>query len=209
MAGPWIGELLTWAGLHGIPKAVYKTGKTALTGSLGARMALGAGIGAAYQTFAGSENNINARLSNIGGAAFAGALAGAGLWAAPSIARQAAKIAPRFMSGRALPLAAKTASLGMKAGAYGISHPLVATADIAGGLLTAAVLDIDGGYGASPTMKGLGVRTNYDQQAIAIEQMSSGMLSMGEMGNAPQMSQRRFQNSTAGLVQGLNRGRHG
>jgi len=67
--------------------------------------------------------------------------------------------------------------------------------------------------GTSPTMSGSQVNTEYNKQAIAMDQMTmGGTIGLGMVGTAPQMMNRyhhALQQSTHGLTLGLHRGRHG
>jgi hypothetical protein len=64
----------------------------------------------------------------------------------------------------------------------------------------------------SPTLSGGQMNTQWNQQAIAAEEIQMGQYSSsGSMGSAPQMVnkiQDNFTRSTQGLVQGLHRSRH-
>lgn len=164
--------------------------------------AIGAGVG-----FFGSDGSITQRLGDAGETALAGAaigalmpISGAGLysqlWKHKSFVGKAAwntaKTAGRLGLGlmeNAVPLAA--AGVGL----YGATK----------------VLGTFGQTGRSPTMEGVSVRTDYNQQAMQAEEMNSMFVNTpGIMGAAPQYREQiqRFQNSTTGLVQGLHRSRH-
>lgn len=88
-----------------------------------------------------------------------------------------------------------------------------------GGVIGGATLAANLPGESSPTMTGAKVNTRYDQQAIAAMELQTGVGAAGSnlgaggaFGAAPQMMgrfHRAHQASTAGLVQGLHRGRHG
>lgn len=68
------------------------------------------------------------------------------------------------------------------------------------------------GVSGSPTMQGVQMNANYDQQANASTLLQSNNYSLGRIGSTPQMMNRyhsALQESTVGLTQGLHRGRHG
>jgi hypothetical protein len=98
-----------------------------------------------------------------------------------------------------------------------IAHPLLTAGAIGGGVAAYKMGNLGGGYDRSPTLTGqttggVGVRANYDQQAMAAELMTTQMAPTGDIGGAGQMygaqAQRSFMGSTMGLVQGLSRSRH-
>ena len=91
---------------------------------------------------------------------------------------------------------------------------------VAGGGPSSERLD-RGTPGYSPTLTGAAMNLNYNKQAAALAELETGGISpMGFRGTAPQFQEymqfqeqqtyrERLRNSTQGLVQGLNRGRHG
>jgi len=106
-------------------------------------------------------------------------------------------------------------------GRFALEHPwitvggAVAIGGIGAGLYPTAPGGATPSY--SPTMTGTAINVNYNQQAVALSELESGGISpMSFMGIAPQFEQfqeqqtyrERLHNSTYGLVQGLNRGRH-
>lgn len=106
--------------------------------------------------------------------------------------------------------------MGKKVGSFAFNHPVGLAAGV--GVVGGATL-LANTSPASPTMSGAEVNTRYDQQAIAAMEMQTGtgaagmgLGGAGRFGSAPEMMghfHRAHQASTAGLVQGLHRGRHG
>lgn len=98
--------------------------------------------------------------------------------------------------------------LAFRAGRFAFEHPLAVGA-IAGGTMLAANA---AGMPSSPTMSGVEMKANYNEQAMAAAELQmSGIAPMGMVGSAPQMMgeiNRAMMQSTQGLVQGLHRGRH-
>lgn len=101
--------------------------------------------------------------------------------------------------------------MGLNVASFAIQHPVGLAATGAGLYGLAYATRVAGP--TSPTMRGARVNMQYDRQSVAAERMNElGLVPTGMVGTAPQMAEpmhRAFQNSTAGLVQGLNRGRHG
>jgi len=98
-----------------------------------------------------------------------------------------------------------------KAGRFAFEHPLV-VGGIAGGAIGAQGIMAYGGQPlASPTLSGVSMNPDYNQQAMAAEELGGGVSPMTMMGPAPQMvgrMQAGMMGSTTGLVQGLHNGRH-
>lgn len=101
--------------------------------------------------------------------------------------------------------------MGLGLASFAIQHPVGIAAAGAGIYGLSYATRIAGP--SSPTMRGAKVNTRYDRQAIAAQEMNAGVLApTGMVGTMPMMArpmQDALQNSTDGLVQGLNRGRHG
>jgi len=100
--------------------------------------------------------------------------------------------------------------LGLGAVSFGLAYP--GTIAVAG-LGALGVMHAYGMVGErSPTLRGKQVNMAYDKQAIAAQEMNTGMAPMGSAGTYPQMQkpmQRALQQSTEGLVQGMHKSRHG
>ena len=100
------------------------------------------------------------------------------------------------------------------AGRFAERHPALVGGMVIGGgfAVMAAGMTPDEIAPQSPTLNNIEVEANFNQQAIAAEQMMmSAVAPMGVVGSANQMMgpfQRRLQESTTGLVQGLHRSRH-
>jgi len=179
-----------------------------MRGGIGRQMGVGAGVGFAFP----GEDFENPNLSfeeRVKSAAF-GAV-GAGLFMkAPSVLGGVASMAwkGRGVAG-AVGMGAGSMALG--AGKFAFNNPLTAMG-IAGGIYGATQLNATS-VGTSPTMSGARVNTAYNQQAIAMDEMTmGGAAGLGMVGTAPQMMNnyhRALQQSTQGLTQGLHRGRHG
>ena len=208
-------------------RAAGGLGKAAFTGGFAARASIGAGVGGiAGIARATDYENPNVALGGIIRAAGVGAVAGGAIGLNKSIGRMLAPAgkaawthtptsllaknmigtSPAF-AGNLLRSAGSLASSAVQLAGAAIKHPF-AVAGIAGaGFLGYSQLEsAQQGFNSM-------VKVNYNQQALAAETMrESGVVPMGTLGTAPQMMgpmQRSFQNSTDGLVQGLNRGRHG
>jgi hypothetical protein len=100
-----------------------------------------------------------------------------------------------------------------RAASWAINHPLAA-AGIGGGAYLAGSYMMEGSPHESPTMEDSPrLQPNYQREALAASLVQSNwMAPMGSLGTAPQMMgpmQQAMRRSTDGLVQGLNRGRHG
>jgi len=214
----WVNDLILGT-VSSAGKTALNIGKTGLTGGFASRMALGAGIGAIGGLLTSDNSTMVGKMNSMEQGALLGGLAGAGISAIQ-------KFAPRLI-GRVNPVQAarkignagvNLASTGMQAGAWALAHPL-ATAGMVGGGIAAYHVATTGGMAGSPTLaghttEGVGIRANYDQQAIASEVMSSSVASMGDVGSAQQMygqsaARQLFMNSTNGLTLGLHRSRHG
>ena len=119
------------------------------------------------------------------------------------------KGSPRAMYDVAKGTAKSTASIGMRAGLLAAEHPGITASLAVGGLAASSYM----GGPSSPTMSGARVNVDYNQQAIAAQEMGMGRISPDSMiGPAPQMMgpmHRAMQSSTYGLVQGLHNSRHG
>jgi hypothetical protein len=199
--------------LSGISKTAFNRNtliSTASRGIIGS--AIGAGVG--YAT-SDANSPTNLMLDTLRGATL-GALAGAGTMAVQKgitrgIPAMFSAQGARTMAagaGGLLRGAKRTATGAGQVGGFMLKYPL-ATAGVVGG----AVL-VSNSLNSSPTMSGAKVNTKYDQQQMALTEMHSGTGApgAGRIGTAPEMMgrfQRAHQQSTAGLVQGLHRGRHG
>lgn len=182
------------------------------TGMLSGIGGVAGGIGAAVSD---DSNNPNARLGNIlrGAAMGAGAVATTGLGLA--VGRHAIKnvsLQGSWNAAKRMYGAGKgVGKTGLSLASFAIQHPVGIAAAGAGiyGLSYATRIAGPG----SPTMRGARVNTQYDRQAAAAQEMNEGILApTGMVGTMPMMArpmQDALQNSTDGLVQGLNRGRHG
>ena len=101
------------------------------------------------------------------------------------------------------------------AGKFIAKHPYATAGAVGVGMLAANPLGTAGGSmqpRSSPTMSGAKVNIKYNEQEIMSEQMQSGVAPVGQYGSASQMMNswhKAMQSSTAGLVQGLHKGRHG
>lgn len=119
-------------------------------------------------------------------------LAGKGLWGA---GKKAAGPAGRGLKGAAW---------------FALEHPVMTLGAGAAAFGGWSYLQSDT---PSPTMTGATMNVNYNQQAIAAQELQMGMISpSGMVGTAPQMMgrmHRAMMQSTYGLTQGLHRGRHG
>lgn len=179
--------------------------RLATGGSLG-RAVLGAGIGGAVGAFGTDYQNPNNIFESIvKGAAF-GAAGGAVASRLPRLALGAGRLAVRGGARAVGPLG--KAALG--AGRFAFEHPLL-VGGLAAGAYGAAILGAPEG---SPTLTGARVSQRYGQQEVAAMKMTggTGTIGGGMVGSAPRMMStfhRGFQQSTVGLVGGLNRARHG
>jgi hypothetical protein len=92
-------------------------------------------------------------------------------------------------------------------GGFAMRHPFVTAGAVGGGYLAMN----SPGMG-SPTLEGAVVNMKYDQQAMAAQELMTGVAPTGNIGAAPQMMgpwHRTLQQSTHGLVQGMHSSRHG
>lgn len=202
---------LAW-GISGLAKAGYNI---ATKGNVIGQAAIGAGIG--YMT-SDSESPTNRLMDTIKGGMI-GASVGAGFHALKNDTSRKF-MWDTFKSGTKAygPAAAK---LGAGSALFitkkAIEHPFMTAAGIAG---VAGVMNADmfANQFSSPTIDGtrhedqLEMRTQIDQQAMALEHLNMGDISPTRNVSAPMRSisrqHRSFMNSTDGLVQGLHNGRH-
>ena len=205
---------------------VVSTAKFAWKGGTAGRMALGGAAGGMYGAVAGDYETGTMRLNSMAHGALLGASAGA---LAGILPRQGAQFAKDFWSklpaawaarqrvaSGAMNLADKSLRAGGSIAGFAINHPY-ATGGIlagAGGAAAMGMSEFNRPF-MSPTLSGAPVNSDYDQQAIAVANMQSGVLPSGQMGTLPQMApsmmspaKQDFQQSTDGLVQGLHQGRH-
>lgn len=97
-----------------------------------------------------------------------------------------------------------------RGGRFAFEHPFLVGGGIAAGYGALSIAHNKQPL-ASPTLEGAEVNTRYDEQAIAAEMMRTGPAPTGMVGPSASMMgpyHRAMQGSTAGLVQGLHRGRH-
>jgi len=186
-------------------KAVARTGMGPMVG--------GAAIGGIYGAFRGDVTGAG-RAEEIFKHAALGAIGGAGLKAGikygPGLVKKGFR--PTMSAG------ATAARGAWGAGKFAARHPW-ATAATVGGIGGALYMGGRGGAtpGTSPTLSGAAMNYNFNNQAIASNELMAGSLApMGFVGTAPeyqqhmsqQMNRARMAQSTQGLVQGLHRGRH-
>lgn len=99
-----------------------------------------------------------------------------------------------------------------KAALFAFEHPIMTAGIIGTGLAAGTAAGFTEDPFVSPTLTGANVNTEYDQQAIAAQELQASMIApIGGVGTAPQMMgsmHRAMMGSTQGLVQGLHRGRH-
>ena len=189
-------------------KTPFKMAKTAVSGGIGGRIALGAGVGGVVGAFRNDYNKGSTRAGDILSGMTGGAMMGAGAWGASKLLPKApgALWKTGIAGAKALPGISKTA---FKAGRFAMEHPLI-TAGAVGGVWGASSY-MDRQY-ASPTISGADVNVDYNQQAMATQELTQGQISpMGNIGPAPTMMgpmHRAMQQSTEGVVQGLWQGRH-
>jgi hypothetical protein len=94
----------------------------------------------------------------------------------------------------------EASKLAGKAARFGLEHPLLLGAAV-GGVMAAESFAKE----KSPLLSGVQMNTVIDQQEAAANELS---MSLGHASVFPSASRQRLQNSTAGLTQGLHRGRH-
>lgn len=173
-------------------------------------MGIGAGIGG-IAGLIGGEGSITQRLETAGLGAIYGGLGGLGLSAAPGLAWGAFKSTPKavWKGGKA---GWNVGKMGFKAANFALEHPLLTVGTVAGGLTAASFYKQIGQSGFSPTLQGLDMRANYNEQAVRSQEMQSMFVAPpGVMGSAPEYMNtiKRLQASTNGLTQGMWANRHG
>lgn len=100
----------------------------------------------------------------------------------------------------------------LKAGRFALEHPVGLAAAGLGAYGVTQMLGAYGQSGISPSMQGAAVKTDWNQQAMQAEDISSIFVNPpGVIGSSSQYRQQmsKLHNSTHGLVQGLHAGRHG
>jgi hypothetical protein len=193
---------------------------------------LGAGIGGVYGGLSSDSNNLNNRLGDVFTGMKKGALIGGAAGVGVSMARNpigtAKNIKSMYQPGMAKGLG-KLGAAGLKAGRFAAENPRLTLGLGAAGI---GAYSMNNSLTASPTMSGETTDQNYQGQSLAAVSLRSEFTGNAAIGTAPEMQgnfeyattvdkmresgtnfasnrMRNFSNSTNGLVQGLNRGRHG
>lgn len=214
-----------------IPKMMQAVGGLgqAMTGGAGGRAIIGAGIGGVVGGISAMDSNDpNQQINSVLGGIAAGAIGGASTrlitpamrWNRPSTAGMG-KLGKMLnsepmttgmpMGLKALGFGAKTAGkMGWGATKFAFRNPRMTL--MAGGM----------GLGAYAASNFLGAESSTIEQDLddpmasnnplgenaAMSQMNQGLSPMGSLSTGTSIRASRMQNSTFGLVQGLNRGRH-
>ena len=186
-------------------------GKAAIGGTAG-RMALGAGIGAAYGIATNPYENTNMGLTHIARSALiGGALGGASRLFTPNLLAGKNMKMPlgfkflrndikKFGGGNALD------SLGGMA-AWGLTNPIKVAGTVGAGI---ALTSVSSPY-TSPNARSINnaapsIQLSRERQQI--ENIDSSIAPMRQVSSGAAVRNQRLMQSTYGLVQGLNRGRH-
>jgi hypothetical protein len=196
--------------LESLAWGAKKTWQLGRSGRIG-RGILGAAAGGLYGAFNTDYESGQLQLESVTKGIMLGGLA-AGL--GPTAIRTVGRIS----RGRGLRAALSVGKwAGKKAFWAAAEHPLLVGGAIGG----AMAINWSGSYHSTtlgqnlaPSVMGGQMQVRYDQQAAAANELTggSGQVGTGQVGPGYAMMgnyQRAFQNSTQGLVQGLNRGRHG
>lgn len=199
-------------------KGTWWGAKQLYGGNLVGRSMVAGGVGGIYG-FATSPLSGTDALGDAASYGIFGAALGATSWIGPRLAKRAFR-SPTFRRGAW----GTMGFVGRRArgvGSFAFRHPGLTAAGVGAiafgpGLATRAA---GGQTMESPTLGGADVNIEYNQQAMAAQEIMAGAISpMGGAGTYPQflemerrraMERSRLQHSTHGLVQGLYRGRHG
>lgn len=198
-------------------KSTWWGAKQLYGGNLLGRSAVAGAVGGIYG-FASSPLSGFDALGDAASYGVFGAALGAGSWAGPRIAKRAFR-SSAFRRGAW----GTMGFMGRRAkgvGSFVFRHPGLTAVGVGGVMFgpSMAFRASGGQIGESPTLTGANVNVQYDQQAIAAQEIMAGAISpMGGVGTYPQfiemqrqrtINEQRMRGSTIGLVQGLHKSRH-